>query len=41
VESGTTQRNLEIARAMLLEGIDPGLIVKLTGLSQSQLSGLR
>jgi len=41
VEIGTTQRNLEIARAMLEEGIDPDLIIKVTGLSQAHLSTLR
>ena len=41
VEIGSTQRNLEIARAMLQEGIDPGLIVRVTGLSQAHLSALR
>lgn len=40
VEIGVAQRNLEIARAMLQEGIDPGLIAKITGLSQAQLSAL-
>jgi Uma2 family endonuclease len=41
VEIGATQRSREIARTMLEEGIDPGLIAKVTGLSQAQLSGLR
>ena len=41
VEIGTTQRTLEIARAMLQEGIDPGLITRVTGLSQAHLSALR
>lgn len=41
VEIGATQRNLAIARAMLQEGIDPGLIAKITGLPQAHLSNLK
>jgi Uma2 family endonuclease len=41
VEIGATQRNLEIARAMLQEGVDPGLIAKVTGLSVAKIDQLR
>lgn len=41
VEIGAAQRNLEIARSMLEEGVDPGLIVRVTGLSAGQLAELR
>lgn len=38
VEIGVTQRNREIACAMLQEGVDPNLITKVTGLSEADLS---
>jgi predicted transposase/invertase (TIGR01784 family) len=40
LEKGRLEKELEIARSMILEGIDSQVIVKVTGLSQKQVSEL-
>ncbi len=41
LEEGITQRNEEIAKAMLAEGFDAATILKFTGLTAEQLSALK
>ena len=38
VEQGIEQRNVEIAKAMLLDGMDIALVVKYSGLSAEEIS---
>lgn len=41
MERGMTQRSLEIARKMLANGMDTATVMKITGLSESQLQQLK
>ena len=41
MERGMTQRSLEIARKMLANGMDTATVIKITGLSESQLQQLK
>ena len=41
MERGMTQRSLEIARKMLANGMDTATVMKITGLSDSQLQQLK
>ena len=41
MEKGMTQRNLEIARKMLANGMDTATVMEITGLSESQLQQLK
>ena len=41
MEKGMTQRSLEIARKMLANGMDTATVMKITGLSDSQLQQLK
>lgn len=38
MEKGMTQRNLEIARKMLANGMDTATVMEITGLSEEQLN---
>ena len=41
IEKGVAQRNAEIARAMLSDGVAPDLIAKYSGLSAEEIDSLR
>ena len=41
IEKGTEKRNLEIARKLLLEGVDASLIARTCGLSMEQIEALK
>ena len=41
IEKGMNQRSLEIARKMLANGMDGATVMKITGLSESQLQQLK
>lgn len=41
MEKGMNKRSLEIARKMLANGMDAATVMKITGLSESQLQQLK